>query len=167
MNMTAKILFFFGFAICTLVIGNTGVQATPPANIPPQALEHFRMKAWIKDSSHLVLQDIPHGAPSFALGGKTIDFASLEPMTGLFSTDAIVMVNGKKETPHVFVYESPHHPDLRVILDEKKNLIKAYEMKPGRTDSIDLLPIDATTFAEVDSSTDVNKTLVAAFEMVR
>ena len=142
------------------------VQATPPKDLPAQALERFRRKALLKDSSHPVLQHIPHGAPSFVLGGKTIAMADLTPLTDLFTPDAVVTMDGVPQTSlPVFVYQSQTHPNVRVILDDKKNLIKAYSII-GTSDSIDLLPVDATTFAQVNSATDVDTSALGEYEMV-
>ena len=135
------------------------------ANIPTEVIDKFREKALLKPSWKPSGQVIPPSATSFLIGGLTINFADLEPVMGIFSPDAKVLVNGLPQPPKVFVFTTAAHPEVRVILDDRGVFVKA-ALSEGPTNIIELVPISRRTFVEVNADTDIDWDNVDQDELV-
>ena len=151
-------------ALTTLSTHISVVMGHTPT-VPHAVLAKFKRKDALKDSWVPTLKTVPRGVDSFDIGGTRVAFDDLEPINDLFAADAVVKVNGVPQAPKVFVYTSKTHPEVRVVLDDRKHLIKASMRRPNGNE-IDLLPIQGHTFAEVDIANDVDLAKLESFEMV-
>lgn len=117
-------------------------------------LKKFIKKTALRDdwSPKGGFKKIPKGQKNFEIDGVDVQIDDLEPMDDLFAEGAEVLVDGvKKEELKVHVYRSKANPDVRVVLDDSKDIIKASK------GDVDLVPIGyGDNFAEIDAPTDID-----------
>ena len=71
------------------------------------------------------------------------------------------------QEPEVYLHKSRTHPEVTVLLDKGRSLIKATMTQPNGN-SVDLLPVGhERLFVEVDADGDIDQALLEQFEIVR
>ena len=158
-----------------LTLGSTIVQAQPPpidrGNVPPEVIEKFRQGASLKPSWRADTQVITPNAESFVIYNRVIYFDDLQPMTDLLPEDAYVLVNGWQQPGNrhaqIFVHRSQTHPDVRVVLDDRGDLLKATWTDIQTGNVVELLPVSRRTFVQVDEAADIDWNAVEQMGLVR
>lgn len=145
----------------------------PPADLPPQAnvpdhvIDGFRQRNKIKESWVPNVKTVARGSPHFMIDGEKVNFNKLVPMDDLYVPGAVINIDDVPHPAVSYVYYDTDHPDVRVILDEDKNLFRASRLLPDG-DIIDLVLLDDNeSFAEFDSVVDLDLSDSDQFEAVR
>jgi hypothetical protein len=118
------------------------------------AVEQLRQRARLKETWDPFVQTVSNDFPVFVIGGTTVPLADLVPMDNLFSPDAIGLVDGTEEPTETTVYRSVSYPSIYALMDDNQSLLRAFRLLPDGN-ILELVPIDKTSFAEIDTFRDM------------
>lgn len=158
--------------LAVLVVASEACEAVAEHSKMPEqemsanrAVTDFRRKNMLKDSWIPKVQSIPRGASSFRIGQETIRLDDLVPLEGLFARDIEIFVDGVRESPKVFVYQSVQSPKVHVVLDENKKVLKASSLL-SNGHLLDLDCLEGDVYTEVDPSSDLDESLHQGIDVV-
>lgn len=134
------------------------------SRVMQDAIEKVKQKAGLRHDWDPSLKEIPKGANYFTIAGRVVHLGDLVPAQDLFTDDAEILIDGVRQPPKTLLYKSRVHRGVTVILDDKKDLIKASLTLPNG-DEIDLIHLSGSTFAEVDADKDIDLSQFTDFEI--
>ena len=163
-KMRYKMKFVFSPTITLFTLSSLARADVFTSNAPAPVIEKFKQKAGLKKSVVPAVQTVGRRSKSFKIGGEAVSFDQLVPVSDLFAPGAKVMIDGVEQDPQVFLYESPANPGVKVLLDNRKKLIKASKRK-SNGDITDILPVERNRFAEVNPE-DLDETQFEGYNTV-
>ena len=162
-----KLCFSAIASLLTLVQGRELLPEflPPEANVPQHVLDMFREKAALRDGFEPKYKQLRKGVKSFDIDGITVDIDDLVPVDNLFAPGAKVIIDNEEQPPKIYLHKSKTHPEVKVLLDDNKDVIKA-SMKRKNGVDVDLVPVYRDTFAEFDNEA-IDFSKLEGLEMVR